>query len=117
MYVLIVPHPPDKHCRMQVDSRNMVLDLSGVAGSLVDPTIARVEWAFLQDGKNVRPGGLIYRDGQRTQRFYDESALAPYLAEFEAEWRRRQTAQDNYVAPQPKTWQANPPDPIAYEGA
>lgn len=86
MYLLIVPHG-DQH-RMQVDQRNMVLDLSTIVGSLVDPTITRVEWSQVLDGKTIRDGGIISRGASR-QQFYDRSALSPYIIAFEAEWLRR----------------------------
>lgn len=124
MYVLIVPH--DTHHRMQVDQRNMVLDLSTVQGSLVDPTIHRVEWDHLMDGKVRRPGGIIIRDGQRTK-FFDASALAPYLAAFNAEWLRRHQDQAVYDVKMERLAHdlarpiivAKPgkAEPIAYEGA
>lgn len=96
MYI-IIPHG-DQH-RMQIDQRNMVLDLSGVQdGSLVDPTITKVEWSQVLDGKRMRDGGIIMRNGDRTQVFYDRSALSPYIVAFEAEWLRRHHDQAEFEA-------------------
>lgn len=82
---------------MQVNNRNMVLDLSSVQGTLIDPTIARTVWVdHLRDGKKLRPGGMIHRDGQRVVYFYDQSAIAPYVAAFEAEWLKRSQDQAAY---------------------
>lgn len=86
MYLLIVPHG-NEH-RMQVDQRNMVLDLSTVVGSLIDPTITKVEWSQVLDGKTIRDGGIICRGASR-QQFYDRGSLSPYIVAFEAEWLRR----------------------------
>lgn len=96
MYLLIVPHGTEH--RMQVDQRNMVIDLSTVTGSLVDPTITKVEWSRVLDGKEMRDGGIIYRGGDRSQQFYDRSALSPYIVAFEAEWLRRHQDQADYNA-------------------
>lgn len=95
MYLLIVLHG-NEH-RMQVDQRNMVLDLSTVTGSLVDPTITKVEWSQVQDGKTIRDGGIISRGASR-QQFYDRSALSPYIIAFEAEWLRRNQDQSDHNA-------------------
>lgn len=95
MYLLIVPHGTEH--RMQLDQRNMVLDLSTVAGSLIDPTITKVEWSWVQDGKEMRKGGVIYHDGG-ARLFYDHSALTPYIVAFEAEWLRRHQDQADHDA-------------------
>lgn len=96
MYLLIVPHG-NEH-RMQLDQRNMVLDLSTVAGSLVDPTITKVEWSKALDGKDIRDGGVIYRGGDRGRQFYDRGTLSPYIVAFEAEWLRRHHDQQEHDA-------------------
>lgn len=123
MYVLIVPHEP--HHRMQVDNRNMVLDLSTVQGTMLDPTIAKVEWSYLQEGKRQIPGGTITMRNMRKRLFFDFSALAPYIDAFEAEWARRHQDQADFQAERLAHELARPiivvspaeAKPIAYEGA
>lgn len=109
MYILIVHH--GQQHRMQVDQRNMVLDLSRVDGALLDPTITKVEWSQVLDGKTIRDGGIISRGADRAQLFYDRSALSPYMVEFEAEWLRRQQDQQEHDARQAKSldWVTSPP--------
>lgn len=67
-----------------VDNHLLPMDLSGVVGTLVDPTIARVTWGLQIDGTETREGGAIFRrDGSR-QLFWDKALLQPYLDAFEA---------------------------------
>lgn len=75
-------HDPEGLHHIIVDGFGLLLDLNGI-GSLVDPTIRRVEWGpnMLENGS--REGGIITRtDGHRTP-FQDRGALKPYLAAFE----------------------------------
>lgn len=69
---------------MVVDKHLIPMDLTAVAGTLVDPTIARVTWGLQLDGAVQREGGTIHRrDGSR-QAFWDLAVLRPYLDAFEA---------------------------------
>lgn len=94
---------PDLH-HIIVDGFGLLLDLDGI-GSLVDPTIRRVEWGpnMLENGS--REGGIIMRtDGHRTP-FSDRGALKPYLAAFakrKAELEREQVEHDERVAAEQK---------------
>lgn len=73
-------HDPPAH-HIVVDGHGLLLDLDGL-GSLVDPTIARVEWGPNALEGGAREGGWIIRtDGHRTP-FQDRGALKPYLAAF-----------------------------------
>lgn len=77
-------HEPKGHHFMVVDKHGVLLDLSNVQGSLHDPTIAKVTWGLIQDGRQIREGGVITRvDGHR-QVFFDQAPLAPYLEAYRA---------------------------------
>ena len=77
-------HEPAGHHLIIVDGKATLVDLSGITGSLHDPSIARVEWGTVQDGKEIRPGGRIVRTDGSVARFLDRSALMPYLNAFNA---------------------------------
>lgn len=77
---------------MIVDGKSALIDLSNVQGSLTDPSIARVEWGMIQDGKEVRAGGYIVRtDGSKTP-FFDKQAILPYVLAFDARLAELQAA-------------------------
>lgn len=62
---------------MTVDGHGLLLDLSKIEGTLVDPTITRVTWGR-KLGDNF--GGSIWRQGEsKPQPFSDSELLAPYL--------------------------------------
>lgn len=87
-------HDPAGHHLMAVDGHQFLIDLSGVAGALVDPNILRVEWGSTVLGTEVRDGGQIIRRDGTKQAFWDRAALEPYLAA----WRARR---DELMAPSP----------------
>lgn len=70
--------PPGQHY-MAVDNHGLLLDLSAVTGSLVDPTIVKVEWGQVVIGGDLREGGTITRQDGGRQTFFDREALKPYL--------------------------------------
>ncbi len=77
-------HEPAGQHYMMVDNQAVLLDLSGVQGALHDPSVKRVEWGTVQDGKEIKPGGtIVRRDGTR-QPFFDRGAIMPYLDAFNA---------------------------------
>lgn len=78
-------HEPAGHHLMAVDGHQFLIDLSGVQGALVDPSIRRVEWGSLVMSGEVRDGGTITRQDGSKQHFLDRAALEPYLAA----WRAR----------------------------
>lgn len=69
---------------MVVNDHLLALDLTGVAGTLVDPAITRVTWGIQADGTVMREGGTIHRRDGGRQVFWDRALLEPYLAAFEA---------------------------------
>jgi hypothetical protein len=75
-------HEPAGHHLIVVDGKATLVDLSGVTGSLHDPSIARVEWGTVQDGNEIKPGGTIVRTDGSRRPFFDRSALMPYLNAF-----------------------------------
>lgn len=77
-------HDPKGHHLMVVDCYGFLIDLSGVQGSLVDPTITRVTWGMQLDGTTLREGGIIYRQDGHQQHFWDRALLQPYLDAYEA---------------------------------
>lgn len=64
---------------MMVDNHGFLIDLSGIKGTLVDPTILQVEWGMLGRGGETREGGLITRQDGSKQPFFDKALLKPYL--------------------------------------
>lgn len=72
------PHPPG-WVYMVVDNHGFMLDLSGIAGTLVDPTITAVTWGPQRDGADMRDGGCIIRQDGTQQLFWDSELLKPYL--------------------------------------
>lgn len=67
---------------MVVDDHALLVDLNGV-GSLVDPTIARVEWGpSAHTGKEF--GAIVSKDGHM-QPFFEKNVLKPYLAAYDAQ--------------------------------
>ncbi len=75
-------HEPAGYHLMIVDSSALLIDLSGVSGSLHDPSIKRVEWGLVQDGIQQRPGGFITRQDNSRTPFFDATAIAPYINAF-----------------------------------
>lgn len=75
--------PPGRHL-VKVDDHQRLMDLSGVRGTLHDPTILRVTWGLVSRGSETREGGTItMRDGtERT--FFEKGPLKPYLDAFRA---------------------------------
>lgn len=71
--------------RMQVDGHSFLIDLSGVRGTLVDPTILRVEWGPAVISGQPQECGFITRRGVPPQPFFDKDLLKPYLDA----WRAR----------------------------
>lgn len=76
-------HEPPHHY-MAVDNHGFLIDLSQVAGSLVDPTITKVEWGTRVLGTEVRDGGVIIRKDGSNRVFWDRAALEPYLKAWRA---------------------------------
>ena len=64
---------------MVVDRHGVLVDLSKVQGTLVDPTIARVEWGPVVANGQQRDGGVIVRTDGSKQAFWDARVLAPYV--------------------------------------
>lgn len=98
-------HEPAGQHHMVVDGSGVLIDLSAVQGSMVDPTIRRVEWGpnMLEGG--AREGGVIVRqDGHRTP-FADRGALKPYLAAFEARKAQLEREQVEHDALRDAAWQ------------
>jgi hypothetical protein len=92
---------------MVVDGRGLLIDLSGLQHSVVnpdsfvDPTITGVTWGLvgLPDGKGgIRSveGGTIMRQGQQPQTFFDRELLKPYLAAFDGRRLELARAQAEY---------------------
>jgi hypothetical protein len=46
---------------MTVDNHGFMVDLSGIEGTLIDPTISLVTWGPIRDGAHMREGGCIVR--------------------------------------------------------
>src|SRR5262245_17748968 len=78
------PHPVGT-VYMVVDSHGLLVDLSKISGTLVDPTITSVTWGPQLDGTNMRHGGCILRQDGGRQLFWDSELLKPYLDA----WRAR----------------------------
>lgn len=74
--------PP--HHYMVVDGVGMLVDLAGVSGSLVDPSIASVTWGPVLNNGAAREAGVITRQDGSLRSFFDKAALKPYLAAYEA---------------------------------
>ena len=75
--------PPGQY--MVVDGHGLLIDLTGVAGTLVDPTILRVEWGPSVITGQPQEAGIITRRGEaRQQPFYDKALLTPYINAFRA---------------------------------
>lgn len=75
-------HDPAGLHLMMVDGHQFLIDLSGVRGSLVDPTISRAEWGpTVYGGQSIEAGQIVRQDGHR-QMFFDKSLLEPYLTAF-----------------------------------
>jgi hypothetical protein len=70
---------------MVVDGHGFLIDLSGVHGTLVDPTILRVEWGPSVISGQPQECGFITRRGVPPQPFFDKDLLKPYLDA----WRAR----------------------------
>ena len=77
-------HTGARRPHMIVDRTGMLIDLSGVRGSLVDPTIARVDWGPTVSGGEMRDGGLIIRTDGSKQPFWDFGAIKPYVDAWKA---------------------------------
>lgn len=64
---------------MVVDNHGFMVDLSGIEGTLVDPTISAVTWGPQRDGADMRDGGTIIKQDGGKQLFWDCELLKPYL--------------------------------------
>ena len=69
---------------MVVDGHLVLIDLTGVTGTLIDPTITRVTWGPQIDGDVIRDGGTIVRQNGGRQQFWDRALLQPYLDAYTA---------------------------------
>ncbi len=78
-------HEPAGHHLMSVDGHQFLIDLSGVRGGLVDPSILRIDWGPTVLGAETRDGGQITRRDGSKATFWDRAALEPYLKA----WRAR----------------------------
>lgn len=72
-------HEPTGLHYMVVDNHGLLVDLSKIAGTLIDPTISRVTWGLQRDGGQMREGGTIIRQDGSKQLFWDSELLKPYL--------------------------------------
>lgn len=72
------PHAPGV-VHMVVDGHGLIVDLSKIAGTLVDPTILKVTWGLQRDGADQKFGGCIIRQDGSRQLFWDPELLKPYL--------------------------------------
>jgi len=72
-------HDPVDHHYMVVDGHGFLVDLSKIAGRLLDPTILRVSWGPQLDNGEMRNGGCIVRQDGTKQLFWDPELLKPYL--------------------------------------
>lgn len=77
-------HEPAGHHYMVVDGHGLLVDLSGVSGQLLDPTITRVTWGLQRDGVEMKPGGTIVRQDGHKQVFWEAKLLEPYLEAWRA---------------------------------
>lgn len=77
-------HDPPWHY-VAVDDVGLLVDLSGVSGTLHDPSILRVQWG---PADAARESGTILRRGGTVQVFFDRGLLDPYVAA----WRARRQA-------------------------
>lgn len=88
-------HDPPAHY-MQVDNHGLLIDLSRVTGTLVDPTIRRVEWGPTIIAGESREAGSIYRQDGGRQTFFDVTLLKPYLDAWTAKRDALKSSQENY---------------------
>lgn len=77
-------HDPKGQHYMVVDGVGFLIDLSGVQGTLADPTILKTEWGPTIIGGEQRQGGNIFRKDGGRQPFFDEGLLKPYLDAYKA---------------------------------
>lgn len=83
-------HEPAGQHYMVVDNHGFLIDLAGVRGTLVDPTILRAEWGPVMTPGGPREGGVIVRKDGSKQPFSNRDLLKPYLDA----WRARRAALD-----------------------
>jgi hypothetical protein len=75
---------------MRVDGVGLLLDLSGMQNSavdpasLTDPTVKRVEWGQIVHRGSVKECGRIFKQDDGVETFWSPQVLAPYLAAFKA---------------------------------
>lgn len=86
---------------MVVDNHGLLLDLSGVLGNLVDPTITAVTWGLQRDGNDLREGGTIVRQDGHRQAFWDRGLIEPYLKAWKA--KKAEIEVDPRLRPNPPT--------------
>lgn len=92
-------HEPGGHHFMVVDRAGVLLDLSGVQGTLHDPTVTRIEWGLVRDGTEIREGGTItMQDGSQRPTFFDKTLLKPYLDTWTAKMAANAAAQAAFNA-------------------
>jgi hypothetical protein len=75
-------HEPKGLLYMVVDGNGFLIDLSGVQGTLVDPTIKRVEWGPTVINNEGRDAGTIVRQDDTQQTFFDFDLIRPYVDAF-----------------------------------
>ena len=76
-------HEP-KGTYMVVDSHGLMVDLSKIAGQLLDRSVTRITWEpQIVNGESTE-GGAIYRQDGGRQVFWDRDLLKPYLDAYQA---------------------------------
>lgn len=78
-------HEPAGHHYVVLDGHGRLMDLSLVtAGTLHDPTMAKVTWGMVSLGSETREGGQITRTDGSRQTFFDRGVIKPYIDAFKA---------------------------------